>query len=265
MYYYENDGFLSRLERKLGRFALPNLALYIVIIMGLVYVADYTLIRLERPTLSSYMYFDRFLIMQGQVWRIFTFTFVPENDSVLFVFLTLYFFWFMGSTIENEWGSFRFNLYYLTGYLGSLTSGFIMGYTTNYYLNLSLFLAFAILNSEAKVLLFFFIPIKVKWLALIDLIIIILDFISVSWAMRLAIIFALLNVVLFFWKQLYIRVKNFFRRRKYKRTIEKGYRDLERAERKANKKANKKNQIRVIDVSEEEKNKKNIDDDLFGF
>ena len=259
MYYSDDNSLLSKLDRKIGRFAVSNLALVLVVAMALVYLADYTLALKEMPLFSSFLYFDRALILQGQVWRIVTFAIVPEFDSPLFVLLSLYFFWFIGTTIEKEWGSFRFDAFYLMGYLGSVVAGFIMGFTTNYYLNLSLFLAFAILNAEAKVLLFFFIPIKVKWLAYIDLAILVLEFIISGWAMRVALLFSLANVILFFWKGLYYRVSSYFRRRRFKVAYDRGYQEFEKEERKRQKKAKK---VKVKDLPP---NENNNNDDLFGF
>ena len=260
MYYHDENSFLSKLDRKIGRFAVPNLPIIIIVAMALIYFADYTLLRSSNQTFSQYLYFDRELILKGEVWRIFTFTIVPEDDGPLFFLLTLYFFWFIGTTIEKEWGSFRFNVFYLMGYLGSVAAGFIMGGTTNYYLNLSLFLAFAILNAEAKVLLFFCIPIKVKWLAYLDLFLITITFIFSDWVARVAIIFSLVNIALFFWKGLYYRMSSYFRRRRFKMAYDRGYNSFEREQRKAERHT----KAKVKDLPKED-NSNNSNDDLFGF
>lgn len=223
MYYYDDNSFLSKLERKIGRFAIRNWAYILVITMAMVYLADIVLARYDYPTLSSYIYFNRDLIFKGQVWRIITFIFLPEGDNVLFTLITLYFYWFIGTTVENEWGAFRFTFYYFIGYLGSLAAGFIMGFTTNYYLNMTIFLAYAILNAESVVYIFFVLPIKVKWLALVEFILIAIDLVFTGWIQRVAIIFSLFNVVLFFWKDLYYIIRNYFRRRRYKKQIQTGY------------------------------------------
>lgn len=257
--YNEENSFLDKLERKIGWLAIPNLALILVVAMGAVWVADFVLIRIEVVPLSYYLDFNRDLVLNGEVWRVLTFIFVPENDGTLLVFLTLYFFWFMGSTLEAEWGTFKFTIYYLMGYLGSLVSGFIMGFTTNYYLNLSLFLAFAILNSEVKVLLFFFFPIKVKWLALVDFILILVDLVLGSWIMRVAILFALLNVILFFWKPLYYLIANYFRRKSFERRVEQGYKEAEKLRREQEKQNAESVDAEVKDIPSDD------GDDLFGF
>ena len=93
--YNEENSFLDKLERKIGWLAIPNLALILVVAMGAVWVADFVLIRLEVVPLSYYLDFNRDLVLNGEVWRVLTFIFVPENDGTLFVFLTLYFFWFI--------------------------------------------------------------------------------------------------------------------------------------------------------------------------
>ena len=258
MYYHDENTFLSKLERKVGKFAVPNLALVLVIAMAFVYCADYLLAVKGFPRFSYFLYFDRELILDGQIWRVFTFTVVPEFDSPFFVLLSLYFFWFIGSTVEKEWGSFRFDLFYLMGYLGAVASGFLMGYASNYYLNLSLFLLFAILNSETKVLLFFCIPIKVKWLAYIDLAILTLEFIVNGWAGRVLILFSLFNIALFFWRTVWFRISSYFRRRRFKIAYDRGFQETEKKEKKRHKRA------KVKSLPKEE-NTPSSDDDLFGF
>ena len=140
------------------------------------------------------------------------------------------------------------------GYLGSIASGFIMGGTTNYYLNLSLFLAFAILNAEAKVLLFFVIPIKVKWLAIVDLAILSLEFIFSGWIARVAIIFSLLNVALFFWKIPYRKIVSRHRRKRFQIAYDRGFEETQKREKKHKR-------TKVKDLPKDENN----NDDLFGF
>ena len=215
MYYdYDDNSLLSKLDRKFGRYGLKNLMFIIVIGMAFVWLADFALSRVDNASLSSYLMFDKNKVLAGEVWRVLTFVFIPESDSVLFLLFSLYFFWFMGSLIEKEWGAFRFNLFYLVGYLGSLASGFITGYATSYYLNLTLFLAFAILNPNVQVMLFFIVPIKVKWLAILDIVLIGLELIVMPLVGKIAILVALLNVILFFWRPVFRSIKNYFRRKR---------------------------------------------------
>lgn len=138
-------------------------------------------------------------VMQGQVWRLITFIFVPTSSSnPIFFFLTLYFYWFIGSTLQNAWGDFRFNLYYLCGVIGTIIAAVITGYTTATYLNMSLFFAYAMLYPNQQVLLFFIIPVKMKYLAWLNAGFFALTFITGNIAIKLAIVFSLINFLLFF-------------------------------------------------------------------
>ncbi len=186
--------WLYKLERKFGRYGIPNLMLYIVTTMLFVAIFD---IVLGIP-LSSYFSLNRAAIAGGQVWRLITFIVVPPASSVLTLAISLYFYYFIGSSLENIWGTFRFNVYYLLGMLGCIAAGLITGYGTNSYLNLSLFLAFAQLFPEERVLLFFIIPIKIKYLAYIDWALFAVSLIFGSWSTRAAIIASLVNFFIFF-------------------------------------------------------------------
>ena len=153
------NGPLDRLERRFRWLAIPNLMLIIVGAMAIVFIMDFAIGNTTGRSLISILSFDRAAIMSGQVWRVVTFLFVPPSTSVIWVIFGLYFYYMIGSTLENQWGAFGFTLYYLIGALGSIISGFIAGSVTNSYLNLSMFFAFALLYPDYQILLFFFIPI----------------------------------------------------------------------------------------------------------
>jgi len=211
------EPLLDKLDRKIGRYALRNLMLIIVVGTAIVWLLDTIVYERTEVLISSYLYFDKELILQGQVWRVLTFLFVPSGYSVFTLALSLYFYWLIGNALEGEWGAFKFDTYYFVGIIGAVASGFITGYATNYYINLSLFLAFAILNPDYRILLFFFIPIKMKYLAIFDLVGLILIFIFSGWVERIALLVALLNIAIFFWRTAFIKLKNVYRRRKFKR------------------------------------------------
>ena len=139
---------MNQANRRFGRYAIRNLMTIIVGGMGIVFLVDWVMGPRLGITLSSYLYFDRALILQGEVWRVLTFVFLPPDSSLLFILFALYFYWMIGNSLENEWGSFRFMVYYLCGVLGTILSGFLTGYAVNDYLNLSLFLAFALLYPD---------------------------------------------------------------------------------------------------------------------
>ncbi|MEG1849750.1 MAG: rhomboid family intramembrane serine protease, partial [Oscillospiraceae bacterium] len=157
--------WLDKLERKYGRFGIPDLMMVVSTVMVLVYLFDMVQ---NRIYLQGMLSLSRAAILDGQVWRLVSFIFAPPPSSPLFVLLAIYFYLFLGRTLENQWGSFRFTLYYLFGMLGCIAAAMLTGYGTNSYLNLSLFLAFAFLYPDLEVLLFFFLPIKVKYLAYLD-------------------------------------------------------------------------------------------------
>ena len=141
---------------------------------------------------------------------------LPPNSSLLFILLSLYFYYMIGTALENRWGSRRFNLYYLLGVAGNIASGFLMGYATNTYLNLSLFLAYAMLNPDMPVMLFFVLPVKMKWLALLSSISLIALFFAGGWAMKLSLLLSLLPFFLFFGPQLWQEGKMAWGRMKYR-------------------------------------------------
>ena len=135
---------------------------YIVIANVAVYLMD----MFSNGYFSAMLRFYPALIMEGQVWRLLTFVFIPQSTSPLGLVLTLYFYYLIGNTLENTWGDFQFNVYYLCGMLGAILAAALTGYGTSYYINLSLFFAFAMLYPDFQVLLFFIIPIKMKYMAL---------------------------------------------------------------------------------------------------
>ncbi len=207
-----NQNWLNKLQRKYGRYSIQNLMNSIVLGMGIVYVLDFFFYPVMHLSLSSMLCFDRAAILHGQIWRLVTFIFLPPNTSVLWILFSLYFYQLLGNQLENQWGTFRFNVFYLCGMLGTILSGFITGYATNTYLNLSLFLAFALLYPNFEFLLFFILPIKAKYLALVDAIGLVLMFFASNWSGKLALLFSLINVALFFGGDLMRDIKNAKRR-----------------------------------------------------
>lgn len=126
-------------------------------------------------TLYSLLWFDPALFCRGQVWRLVTFALIPEQNGILFLAISLYFYYFIGSTLEKAWGAGKFTIYYASGMLVTALYSLVIFWITGQrvavtatYLNFSLFFAFATLWPEQRVLLFFFIPVKMKWLAWVD-------------------------------------------------------------------------------------------------
>lgn len=210
---YNTRGFLYKLQRKYGRFAIQNLMLYIVGAMGAIYVID----MLVPLNLYGMLMFHWGLIVQGEVWRIFTFIFLPPLANPIFIVFALYLYWMIGTGLEAQWGAFRLNAFYFIGMLGTIAGGFITGFATNFYLNLSLFLAFAILYPNFEIRLFFILPVKMKWLALVYLAFLVYDWFTVGfWHFRVAMLISVANVALFFGRDFIGIIKRSYRRAKWR-------------------------------------------------
>ena len=151
--------WIYRLERKFGKFCIHNLFLY-------------------WPA-----------VMQGEIWRLVTFVFVPDSMSVFMLAITLYCNYLIGHGLESTWGDFRFNVYYVCGMLGAIISAALFGIGTSTYLNLSLFFAYAMLYPDMQFLFFFFLPIKAKYLGLISGGICLLQFVFGPWVIKGSILF----------------------------------------------------------------------------
>ena len=146
---------------------ISNLMLYITLGSALVYVMSMID---ESATLYYALCFDRNLILQGQVWRLFSYVFTYDGGNVIWTAVGLLCYFSLGRAMENVWGTCRFNLFYLTGVV--MMDIFCMlfgGYANISYLNMSLFLGYATLYPNAQFLLFFIIPVKAWIFALIDL------------------------------------------------------------------------------------------------
>lgn len=209
------ENFLKKLERKFGKHGIEGLMTFIVFGMGLVFIIDF-FTNPEYPVrIPSLLAFDRNAIFRGEIWRLISFIVLPPNSSPLFILFSLYFYWLIGQGLERQWGAFRFNIYYLCGIIGTILSGLISGYATNTYLNLSLFIAFAILYPNFQVLLFFLIPIPIKYLAMVDGALLLLSFLFGGWSTKLCILFAMLNLVLFFSGRIISNIKWKIRKKRF--------------------------------------------------
>ncbi len=210
--------YLNKIERKCRKFAISNLMLYIVLGMAVVTIADFILMTNPNNTVNllELLSFNRYKILHGEVWRVISFVFLPPPTLWVFIPIILYFYWFMGSSLEYKWGALKFNIFYFTGILGCIAAGFILGYATNYYLDLSLFLAFAILFPNEQLLAFFVLPIKAKWLALVDGIVLLYDFVKGNGTTRIFIILSIINIIIFFGKDFFSMIYYMVRRFKYR-------------------------------------------------
>ena len=213
------NNFGSNLERKFGRYAIKNISLVLI----MCYAAGYLIYQVN-PRFLLYLTLNPYEILRGQVWRIFTWVIVPPDMSNLFfVLLMLYFYYSIGTSLERVWGTWRYNIYLLSGMLFTVIGSFLLlgycylfqgdliayigavdyfgsisMYFSTYYINMSIFLAFAATFPEAQVLLMFIIPVKVKWLGVIYGIMLLAEFWQGDVYSRFALAASLLNFVVFF-------------------------------------------------------------------
>lgn len=197
-------GNMDKLKRKLRNFGIESLMIYVIITIGIVWAADYLF-----PTIgiTSYLYFDRAAILHGQVWRIISFLFMPQSTSPLMMLINLYFYYFIGNSLEQYWGKEKFTGYFLLGTVLLVISGFITGYAYAYYLYFSMFIVYALLAPDRQFLFFFVIPIKAKYLAMLDGVFMAFEFISGGAAMRGSIIACAVLILIFFGKDITGRLK----------------------------------------------------------
>lgn len=206
---------LNKLDRKIGKYAIRNLMLYIVISNAIVFVFTQV-----NPIYLSKFILDPRLVMKGEVWRLITFIMIPPTDSPIFVFLILYFYYMVGGTLEHQWGSFKFNAYYFIGMLGTIIAAFILGEPMiGAYINLSLFFAFATLYPDFQVLIFFIIPVKIKYLAYLSWAGVAITIYSAPLNSKIAVIVAIINYLLFFGRDIIKNrkraTKAFYRKKQY--------------------------------------------------
>ncbi|MDC7287049.1 hypothetical protein NXH76_04490 [Blautia schinkii] len=204
--------FIDKLERKFGRFGIPNLTMYIIICYVLGYLLTYL-----NPSILYMLNLEPALILHGQVWRLVTWVISPPDggSNPLFFMIAIFFFYYpIGNSLERAWGSFRYTLYVLSGLIFTVIGAFLIYFLTGgraigigsifstFYISMSIFLAFATSFPDMQVLLMFVIPIKMKWMAIVYVAIIGYDIIGYLrggyWYMIIPIVASLLNFILFF-------------------------------------------------------------------
>jgi hypothetical protein len=234
--------WLWKLERKFGRYAIVHLVKYLAILNGATFLVLYVL----NPQAQARMYNALALIpsqlFKGEVWRLVTFILLPETLSPLWAALSIYLFYIIGTAVERNWGAFKFNMYYLIGMLGTLVGAVIVGLvspsfaaTTATYLNLSLFLAFATLFPNYQLMIFFVLPVKVKWLGWLQAAFLLWTILSSLftgyWAGAIAPLVSLANYLLIFGRDLYnglhLRVRSQNNRKRFFDEINRATRERE--------------------------------------
>lgn len=183
---------LQAILRRILRFSIPNLMTYLIGGQALLFVLGYA----GLPVHGLFS-LTRDGLFRGEIWRLVTFVFVPESANLFNLIFSLYLYWLIGNALESRWGSNRFTAYYLFGMAGAILACLMTGYGVNTYLNLSLFLAFAALFPDFQLMLFFVIPLKIKYIALLDAALLLYSLIMNPWYAKAAILLSLMNLFFF--------------------------------------------------------------------
>lgn len=197
--------WLDKLEKKFGRFAIPNLTMYLIGAYIIGFGIYYFL-----PSLFKWLTLEPYFILKGQVWRVISWVLVPPSGSLISIIFIVLLYYSLGTALERAWGTFRYNVYIFSGILFTVIGAFALyfiagtgmvgygGLFSTYYINMSIFLAFAVSYPDMELLLYFIIPIKMKWMAIVYAVFILYDFIAGNFISRVTIAASLLNFVVFF-------------------------------------------------------------------
>lgn len=236
----------SRFEKKFGKYAIRNLSLMLIICYAFGY-----LFQLLYPRMLSYLYLNPYeIIFHGQVWRLVTWLIVPPSGFDFFTLLMLYFYYSLGTTLERTWGAYRYNVYIFSGVLFTILGAFLLfAYTmifggeggvalwgtyqghsplasmfSTYYVNMSIFLAFAATYPNMQVLVFFLIPVKIKIMGFIYGALLVYQFIAGGVAIRFVIGASLMNFIVFFFTsrgRIHMSPRQVKRRQEFRREVKK--------------------------------------------
>ncbi len=212
---------MGKLERKFGKYAIKNLSLILLICYGVGYLLSLTQ---GTSTVLAYLSLDPYAIIHGQVWRLVTWVLIPPSEFTFLTVISLIFYYSIGRTLERTWGDFLYNVYIFSGMLFTIVGMFaLMGilmlfpndyvtyygmaglmsivgrlYVSTYYINMSIFLAFAMTFPDIQVLLMFIIPIRMKWLGYAYGVLLVYECIVGNLFSRVIIFMSLLNFIVFF-------------------------------------------------------------------
>jgi len=160
------DKLFARLERRIGRYAPEGIILWIVALSGVLHLLVYA-----RPDLAHLLWLDPRAVLDGEFWRAFTFLFAPTGPVTLTgLFWTAFYLWFlhtMGTSLEAQWGAFRFDLFFFLGAIGTLLIAFVVGPVQGTWVATALLLAFAVEFPDYEILLIV-LPVRVKWIGLLS-------------------------------------------------------------------------------------------------
>lgn len=208
---------LDRLERKLGKYALPNLTLYLVV--GQLFTWAWTWVQ---PAVINQLTYVPAKVLEGEVWRLLSFGVLRIGGGTLFdnvwVLLGIFVTYILGRALDEHLGEFRYNLFVLLGWVASLAAACLAPHqeATNFYFFASFLLGFAYVHPDYEFLIFLILPVKVKWFALLTLVgfaaLVVLGLLQGD-LLPLALVGAGVgNVLVFFGRDMLVRVRGGTRR-----------------------------------------------------
>jgi len=203
---------LDRLDRRFGRFAVPNVTVALIAVQVIVY-----LLGQQDPGIFRRIALIANRVFEGEAWRLVSFVAQPPTTNLFFAFFFWYLFYLMGTTLERTWGIFRYNVFLLIGYVATVAVSFITPDVPSSvrFLQGSVFLAFAWLYPDFQLMLMFILPVKIKWLALLGWIGYFLSIAFGDWSTRLVATASILNFLLFFGSDILLRMRAGRRRMAY--------------------------------------------------
>lgn len=236
---------MSKFEKKFGKYAISNLTMVLIAC----YVVGY-LISAVNSAFLNYLTLNPYEILHGQVWRLFTWVIVPPDSLDIFTIIMLLFYYNIGTMLERTWGTYRYNVYIFSGMLftilgsflclgyvylvegGSLAASALMEYVfaigfsafSTYYINLSIFMAFAATYPDMQVLLMFVIPIKMKWMGILDAVLMVVTIIQGGTFTRFAVVASMMNFFVFYARsrgRIHTSPKQMKRRAEFKQQVRK--------------------------------------------
>jgi hypothetical protein len=225
--------FLNKLEKRLGKYAISGLMRYVIICYIIGYVIEYLM-----PKLYNYLTLEPYLIFhQGQIWRLVSWVLIPPPTSnIIFAVIMIILYYQLGTALERTWGTFRFNLFIFGGIIFTIIGALLLfvlvgvnmpvSFGSNfsmYYINMSIFLAFAVCYPNMQIMLYFIIPIKMKWMAIVYAALVAYEFFTSGWGGKVAIIASVLNFLIFFFctrNYRSISPKEIHRKKSFKRQMQ---------------------------------------------
>jgi len=195
---------IDRLERRFGRYAIAHLTLGLVLLQSLALVVH----MIDKSALGALILIPS-RVAAGEYWRLISFLAMPPSLDFLWAALALYMLYLFGSTLEKKWGDFRYNLFVLGGWLAIVATSWLhpQGQYGTQFLDLSVFLAFAYLVPEFELLIFFILPVKVRYLGIFTWVMLAVQVFTTSFAHKLQTLALVANFFLFFGRDLYLTIK----------------------------------------------------------